>query len=80
MTRIATAADLVAENCNLWLQCRGCGRVNTLTPHALAGRVFAPGEVRPELAALSIDAILNRLRCSSCGGRVADWTPMRRIY
>lgn len=80
ITADSTIADLIAENCNLWLRCRGCGRVNTLTPHALAGRVYAPSEAVPEMAALTIAGVIARLRCSGCGGREAEWTPMRRIY
>lgn len=72
---ILTLADLQAENSDLLLTCRGCARINTMTPHALAGRVFVPGDVLP---ALPIADVLARLRCSRCGSREAEWTVLRR--
>jgi ribosomal protein L44E len=77
--QFVTLADLYRKNCNLWMQCKGCGRVNTLTVWRLMGRTFVPNQTVPEMEDTTIASVLARVKCSSCGGREVEWTPMRRI-
>lgn len=80
VTADSTLADLAAEKRDLTVTCRGCGRLNTLTPHRLAGVTWMPGEPPAVLAGITIAQALARMRCTRCGAREVDWTAPRRIY
>lgn len=74
--RFVTLADLHREGAMLWMQCRSCGRINSLTPHTLTGGKggFArPDLVTPEMEVTLADTAA-KLKCSSCGGRDIETT------
>lgn len=78
--RFVTLADLHRDRCNLMVTCTSCGRINTLMTWVLAGRVGAPGGYSEAMETMTIADVIARMRCSSCGSREIEWTPVRTIY
>lgn len=77
--QIHTVADLYRGGWNMLLICK-CGRHVSKTPYALSGQIMG-GDGRVDIAAMeavTIEDLLARVKCSSCGGREVTWTPMRR--
>ncbi len=70
--RFVTLADLHREGAKLWMACRGCNKINSLTPHTLIGGRggFARPDVVPEeIERTTIAEVAAKLKCSRCGGR-----------
>ncbi|MEJ5976987.1 hypothetical protein WG901_10105 [Novosphingobium sp. PS1R-30] len=78
MTVSDTLADLHRLNCNLWAQCLGCNKINTLMTSVLAGRIGNPGGYHEGMEKITIGDVLARMKCSSFGGRDFDWRAMKR--
>lgn len=61
----------------LWVQCEGCGDMNTLSPFELIGVPESPGADPAPLEGVIIAEAAARLRCKRCGSRKPKWTRKR---
>lgn len=73
-----TLADLHRGKFFLWVQCEGCGDMNTLSPFELIGMPEKPGADPAPLEGVIIAEVVARLRCNRCGSRKPKWTRKSR--